>query len=322
MQISWDKVLKHALSEANPDTPSDSVFTIADFPAPRPGFLYALAARAATNLQHDRAIPFDISIFPEHALLLELFVDDLSNDIDGDALTILGRAALDAHGLGEWETRAEFNQYLQRLSQLAASSGLPNIASQASELTATILHSHPSSDARFDFIQDTLENCPYPELKEAAIFWLKDEILTVFDLSKSNSIPEQNEELPAAAAFGETSNIFKLPETLKTAAMYIFKQPAIQETNETVPVTTAKFWLAALNLYYLLCASKQLYEALEIRSLNIELGIDNSFVSALETIVQESKGTSQERAGEGYRAFLPLIDDALIRIRDVKARME
>ena len=87
-----------------------------------------------------------------------------------------------------------------------------------------------------------------------------------------------------------------------------------------MPVATAKFWLAALNLYYLLYASKQLYEALEIHALNIELGIDKNFVGALEDIVQESKVASQGEGGEGYRAFLPLIDDALIRIRDVKGQ--
>lgn len=237
-----------------------------------------------------------------------------ADDIERDALIMLGRVAFESNGLGTLGTGADFNGYLRGLLVLASESSLPNIATQISEYTATILHSHPSSDARFDFILDILKDCPAPECNEAAILWLKDEICVAFN--PRPSFPQGAIKKHDSSVSEEASNVFTHAATLRSTAPFIFAKPNLGKSNDIAPHTQAKFWLAALNLYYLLCASEILYEALEVHTLCKDFNIESDFVRPLETLVRRQfTDASQGETEDMYQSFIPLMDDALLRLK-------
>ncbi|PSN65832.1 DUF1760-domain-containing protein [Corynespora cassiicola Philippines] len=282
----------------NEDEPPSSA---EDIPLSKTGSLFLFAARhvkqelyATTESDEDSFI----HIFPEHSTLLTNFVGTLGAQTVGmepeallDATLCLGLIALDKNAVGEPTDDESFAKYLQTTSLISANSPSPSLRYHAHYLTSTILRSHPSDLVRLTFIRDTLEHCPYENLKASAVTWFKGETLEAISHPPSSD---------------ETTNIFATPVALSTTAPFLFPDlthsfaSAVEISDSWMQFRAdLGFHLAALNFYYLLLSAKQLHEHIDIKGLNANGRIQNTYLAPLKEITQRFKGSLE---GEGELA--------------------
>lgn len=258
-----------------PGTEDDPPASAEDIPLSRTGSLLLLTAR---NVKHELYAsakddePSSMAIFPEHATILSNFVGALGPQTVGlepeallDAILALGLIALEQNNVGEPKDDEAFAQYLQTISLISANTPSPSLRGHAHYLTTTVLRSHPHDLVRLTFIRDTLEHCPYENLKASAVSWLKGETL------EANSPQTQ-----AHDEDGET-NIFATPVALSTVSPFLW--PDITSHYASVDSDIAEAWMqfrqelgfyvAALNFYYLLLQAPQLHETLGIKQLQL-----------------------------------------------------
>lgn len=170
-----------------PGTEDEPPASAEDIPLSRTGSLLLLTARRVKHELYAATKEDELSslsIFPEHATILSNFVGALGPQTVGlepEALldTILAQAliAIEKNNIGEPKDDESFAQYLQTLSLISANTPSPNLRGHAHYLTTTVLRSHPHDLVRLTFIRDTLEHCPYENLKASAVSWLKGETL-------------------------------------------------------------------------------------------------------------------------------------------------
>jgi hypothetical protein len=260
-----------------PGTEDEPPSSAEDIPLSRTGSLLLLTARSVKQQLYASANSDDlsaISIFPEHATILSNFVGALGPQTVGlepDALldTVLahGLIALEQNNVGEPKDDESFAQYLQTVSLISANTPSPSLRGHAHYLTTTVLRSHPHDLVRLTFIRDTLEHCPYENLKASAVSWLKGETL------EANT--------PHAEVDGET-NIFATPVALSTVAPFLWPDLTNHYTSIDTDIAEAwvqfrqelGFYVAALNFYYMLLRAQQLHESLGIKDLHLGHYID------------------------------------------------
>jgi hypothetical protein len=207
---------------------------------------------------------------------------------------MLGFLALHNDQIGTPETHEDFTQYLQILSALSANTPNPDQRYNAHRLTSAVLHSHSSPSVRLDFIRDTLENCPFDNLKGSAVGWLKTEILAaaqnvVFD----PPTPEEGQPL------------FLNPSTLTTALPLLF--PSLEANLITPPLPLAwehfqsnlNFYLAALNFLYLLLSSPHLIETFQVVRMVKNQDVSGRYIGVLKEAKGNFKGFLTGEWGEG-----------------------
>ena len=158
-----------------------------------------------------------ISLFPEHNHILKSMLP--ASGISGignepapviDALCALGivaftngskplipgsestcistRSKFSTLYLSDFPDTADFQSYIQTLSLIAATNPDPSLRAIAHHLVTSILHSHPSASVRLLIIRDVLEHCPFQNLKESAVGWLKNEIINAAAVSGSEKV--------------------------------------------------------------------------------------------------------------------------------------
>ena len=303
-----------------------SMVSTTDFPLSRVGALYCIAAKASMHLLHDRNPTISISLFNDHDQTTKNFVE-----LDGigtqsasliDAILLLGWAALVVNGgFEEPESNEVFYEHLQRLSLLSANTPFSSLRYQAHVLSSTILFAHISSKARLGYIRDTLEHCPYENLKVSAIGWLKDETLAAFATPTGNKI--ETTEFRAPYDGKDDANAFASPSSLKSVAPYLFAGPTTEDEEELA--LTFPYWLAVVNFYYLLCSSPVIYKGLEVAKLISGKDDDRTFFRKLKGIVQDSKDPTSTKF-EMYRDNFPTevgaLEDGLNRIDEAISRLD
>lgn len=148
-----------------------------------------------------------ISLFPEHNRLLKSILPASTLSSIGnepapviDALCVLGiiaftygskskirrskststsiRSDFFTLNLSDFPNTTDFQSYIQTLSLIAATNPDPKFRTVAHYLATSVLHAHPSASVRLLIIRDVLEHCPFQNLKESAVGWLKDEIFS------------------------------------------------------------------------------------------------------------------------------------------------
>lgn len=290
------------------DEPPNSA---SDIPLSKTGALLLYTARTIkqelyTHVSSDDA-PF-LHIFPDHAAILSNYIGALGPQTVGlepeallDALLALGLIAVEKNAVGEPADDEAFAKYLQTTSLISANTPSPSLRGHAHYLTSTILRSHPSSIVRLSFIRDTLEHCPYENLKASAVTWLKGETL------------EANANLPAGAHPShveaesndtndaeEDANVFATPVALHTTAPFLFPDLTSTYTSEDLPNLFIQFrqdlgfYLATLNFYYLLLSAKALHSTLDIKSLKRDSKLEECFLKPLKEVVGRFKGALEE----------------------------
>ena len=130
---------------------------------------------------------------------------------------------------------------------------------------------------RLAFIKDTLEHCPYENLKASAVGWLKDEVLAADDYGGDGSPP-----------------IFATPTALTTVAPFLFPDLGSRDDNDYPEEAKLRefrahqsFHLAVLNFYYLLLSSPPLFSNLEIAQLTEDYNIRYGCISRLSQMSED-----------------------------------
>ena len=132
------------------------------------------------------------------------------------------------------------------------------------------------------YIKDTLQNCPYENLKASAVGWLKDEII-------------------AAGRIESGKSIFAAPATLTTLAPYLVPNPysLTHNNNDFTPfLAHQSFFLAVLNLIYLIFSS----QTLNVHSWEL-LQCTETWIQQLRDVVSGIRGVVQVGREEGENAI-------------------
>ncbi|KAJ8114585.1 hypothetical protein OPT61_g3571 [Boeremia exigua] len=278
-----------------PGTEDEPPSSAADIPLSRTGALILYTARNVKQELYAAAHGDErtsLSIFPDHATILKNFVGALGPQTVGlepeallDIILAIGLIALDNNNVGEPQDDESFAQYLQTVSLISANTPSPSLRGHAHYLTTTILRSHPHDLVRLTFIRDTLEYCPYENLKASAVSWLKGETL------EANS--------PAADTDDDAqTSIFATPVALQTVAPYLWPDLSSHYASMSVEVSDSwmqfrqelGFYVAALNFYYLLLQAQHLHEPLGVKALDVTQYIEP---------LKEVTARFQKELGEG-----------------------
>ncbi|KAK5735669.1 YAP1-binding protein 1 [Elasticomyces elasticus] len=301
--------------------------TAEDIPLSRSGSVLLYAARQASAILYDTASRSgspEFTIFPDHQDLLK---HCLSSPAQGtgtlgteseaiiDAVLAIGLICLDHNSMGEPESDEQFNDYLQVIALLSSNCPSPNLRGHAHYLATTVLRSQPDDNARLAFIRDTLEHCPFENLKVSAVGWIKGETI---------------EANPPQAMTGQDSDsIFATPFALESLAPYLF--PSLHVDLITAPITEAwqtfqlnlSFYLASLNFLYLLLRAKHLHSKLSIAELWKKSDVAGSFLQPLRDAGQrftkalDERGELREERSNDVLAELTLLQDTIGQVTSV-----
>ena len=124
-----------------------------------------------------------------------------------------------------------------------------------------------------------MEHCPFENLKASAIGWLKDEILAAEKAKQSKNKPDAEDSIFATSA------------ALTTLTPFIFPNPEKLMEGQSVSDSYATFqahqpfYLAVLNLLYLLLSSTTLSSRLQMA----EVAKQNEVPRFLDSLLQASK---------------------------------
>ncbi|KAL9127225.1 MAG: hypothetical protein Q9175_007783 [Cornicularia normoerica] len=260
-----------------------------DVPLSKTGSIYILATMAASSTLFDApaSLP-SLSLVPDFVGILGSSLGDSATGSTGaetepliDAVLFLGFLVINSQPnmLVEGDSDHVFNNVLQRLSLLSANMPSPVLRYHAHLLTSTILHLNPSENSRLAFMRDTLEHCPFENLKASAIGWLKDEILAAEKAEQSKKEPDAEDP------------IFATSTALITLAPFIFPNPEKLMEGQSIMDRYATFqahqpfYLAVLNLLYLLLSSATLSSRLQMA----EVAKQNELPRFLDSLLQASK---------------------------------
>lgn len=325
----------HAGDRSREDAPP---MTAADIPLAKFGSLFMFtAAGVATILYPSAKRTGPIHIFPDHHKILETFVSGSSEmgatigtepEAVLDAVLALAILAVEADQIGEPADNDQFNQYLQYLSLMSSNSPSPSIRSTAFYLASTILRSNPSDVERLAFIRDTLEHCPFDNLKVGAVSWIKGETVEANQPGMSHHHHHSHE---VEGTDDDKSSVFATPVALDTLAPFLFSDLTHDlAVSDIVDIyghveQNLSFYMATLNFYFLLLAAPHLRETLAIAELHHNHDIGGSYLEPLRTVSarlkEESKeggqlaGTFQESGdAEGRFAELQLLGATVERV--------
>ncbi|KAK7509850.1 YAP-binding/ALF4/Glomulin [Phyllosticta citriasiana] len=333
-----------SLSNEEDDPPASA----ADIPLSKTGALYLYTSRKVGETLYEQ--PSDarnISIFPDHATILQNFVGvefagdtGLHSDALIDSILALGVLAVEKNEVGEPKEDDEFVRYLQTTSLISANSPSPTLRYHAHYLTSTVLRSQPSDVVRLSFIRDTLEHCPYENLKAVAVGWLKGETveanLSALQPSSQPSGHSHSRNVSTSSAISEvvTPSIFATPVALATTAPFLFPDLTRDLTGPSLSEAWTKFkldlsfYLATLNFYIILLTAQPLHKQLDVQGLHEGNDVGGGFLYPLRQASQTFKkalGEGGELRAEGEDvesglAELSLLEHVLDRVEEgVKA---
>ncbi|KAL9627906.1 MAG: hypothetical protein Q9164_007452 [Protoblastenia rupestris] len=249
----------NSIDEDDNDLPSSP----SDVPLSRIGALYILCAMAASPLlfHNSDSTPSSTVTSLEYTAVVNSFISDPAIGAIGteseallDALFFVGFYTLRTRPQINPANGEAFSNALQRLSMLSAKLPSPTLRYHAHQLTSMLLHLHPSEDVRLAYIKDTLEHCPYENLKGSAVGWLKEEILAANTGKKPDDEDVSRVSLFATSAVMEVLGQYLWPEV--RASVYT-------EEDYTAFQSLQVFYLAILNLLYLLVANTIIADKLQ-----------------------------------------------------------
>lgn len=307
------------LTDTLPSTGSDEADppkTASEIPYSKTGALLLYTARVVRGVLYPaRSTQVSVPIFPAHQALLSSFVSDsastgatIGSEPEAllDALLSLALLSVEENNIGQPKDAESFNQYLQSLSLISSNCPSPSLRYIAYYLTTTILRSNPSDIERLAFIRDTLEHCPFDNLKVAAVSWIKGETVEANQAllaSPSGSSASQSQE-NAQASNSDHPSIFATPVALNSVAPYLF--PDLTHDLSAASMSEAwqtfdenlQMYLAALNFYFLLLSAPRLRQALDIDGLHTNNDIGGSFLGPLREATERFSDDAKAEAGE------------------------
>jgi len=307
--ITVEKVADLGIDEDDPPTSAE------DIPLSRLGSLLLYAARQASSILYDiePATNRMFELFPNHEELLKTCLSahgqgtgDLGREPGAliDSILALGIICLERDAIGEPATDEQFTEYLTVTALLSSNCPNANLRGHAHYLTSTVLRSQPDEQVRFNFIRDTLEHCPFENLKVSAVGWIKGETV---EANPPTSTPGHEHDQQQTSESGNVS-IFAKPLALDSLAPYLFS--SLEVDLVAAPIQDAwmafqsnvSFYLASLNFLFLLLQAKHIHQKLDILDLWTNNDIAGSFIQPL----RDAKARFLEAAEPGS----PLADEA------------
>ncbi|GAB7365454.1 hypothetical protein MBLNU230_g6527t1 [Neophaeotheca triangularis] len=323
--VAKEKAGLEGIDEEEPPTSAD------DVPLSRIGSLLLYVARQASLVLYDQPAPAmqDFAIFPRHK---NLFKQCMSSPEKGqgtlgtepqaliDAILALGLLCVENDAVGEPSSDEEFMEYLQVVALLSSNCPSPNLRGHAHYLTSTVLRSQPDERVRLSFIRDTLEHCPFENLKTSAVGWIKGETI---EANPPTPLPGHSH---TTSEQGEERSVFATSHALDSLAPFLF--PSLQADLVTAPVQEAwmtfrsnfSFYLASLNFIYLLLSAKHLHQPLGISDLWTNNDVAGSFLQPLrECSVRFQQETApgrelEDAKDESVNAELALLDETVAAV--------
>lgn len=191
----FDEIIGVPVAPSDTDSEDNLPSSPDDVPLSHAGSLFLITSFIFSAIMFDShvALPH-LALFPEHVRLAKHFLHPTIPESLGteepsiiDALLAIGLWLEDSNRFvtGGLEDE-EFLQHLQMLSLLSANTPSATLRYHAHILTTNILHAHPVDRIRLTFITDTLERCPYENLKASAVGWLKDEFIIASQRGSDN----------------------------------------------------------------------------------------------------------------------------------------
>jgi len=313
------------LEEVDPNEEDDPPTKPEDIPLSQTGSLF-LAAQSMVSIFLRQESPRPMSIFPQQFILAQQFIgreESGGMSMAGsepqaiiDSIVAVGLLALDTNDIGEPETDEVFTQYLARVALISANTPSASLRFNAHTLVTTVLRSHPSDFLRLTFIRDTLEHCPYENLKASAVSWIKGETL------EANGPGQAQEEA--------VESIFATPAALQTLAPFLFPDltrmyASTQSILESWALFcgTLSFYLAALNFDYLLLVAQRLHCPLDILTLHRSRDVGSLMLQPLREAGLAFRDSlrdgdlADEEGPTGVRVAmmdLDILDDVLDRV--------
>ncbi|KAL8669349.1 MAG: hypothetical protein Q9168_006054 [Polycauliona sp. 1 TL-2023] len=332
LNLSFDD-LRYALVE--PDTPTnDDSFDLpssaSEVPLSRTGCLYLLCASYASAALFNA--PSKESQNPSESTFFSLLGDFLGDPASStlgsqslsliDSLVFFGHYTVKGNDLISFlkqqpENDSVFTKTLQYFSVISANTPSAALRYAAHLLTSRILHLHPNEHLRLTFIKDTLQHCPYENLKASAVGWLKDEILVanrpgVATAVDQSSTKEENEE--------SIPSIFATPTCIATLAPHLFASPISMDKDAFQ--ANESFFLAALNLYYLLLSNEGLKEKLgllgpggQFEDINADGGWLHSLEKALR-MLDDGSAEGEDRGMERVGGHMNLLEGMIAMCKE------
>ena len=332
--------------DAEADEMEELPSTASDVPLSRTGSLYMLAIMAASSTFFDApaSLPPWLSLSSDFAAMLSSVLGDANSGSTGgepealiDAVLFLGFCILNTKPHNAIATSAEqddgiYSSILQRLSLLSANLPSPALRYNAHLLTSSLLHFHPSDHFRLAFIRDTLEHCPFENLKASAVGWLKDELL----LADKEKTTIQHSDLT------DPMPIFTTPAALVTLSPFlipnvndILKGQTTATDSYTIFQAYQPFFLATLNLLYLLLTSPILSKRLSLEE-GFDLFSREDFLQPLfdtsrslrtsilsDEVTRFTGNTAGEEEGrDAALAALELLDMSVQQVENVLEHIE
>ena len=284
--LSIPRISSHADDESGVPPPSLPII----------GSLLFYCSSLAKQCFHDnRPLDMGISLFPDFASLVSHFVEghqydpsSINIDISSgsspmiiDALLFLGSTIFETDSetgplLNYPQVYEPFHNLLQNLSLVSLNCPLPSLRYNAHVLTSQILHTHPDQRMRLRFIVDTLEDCPFENLKGSAVGWLKEEVMRVDRLQGQVG----GEDAPA-----EEKSIFLDGDLFQSSGAKLALLPILpEEFTATDPKISVKqrieallplssYILASLNFWIFLLVNKALRQRYGV----VEIAEENAF---------------------------------------------
>lgn len=281
--------LLSAMLQEDPDNEEENMddelpSKASDVPLSRNGSLHLFCASLASYTLFDSPVkPPTPSLYPEFSMMLSKILGPSASSTLGqenvvslDALLFLGCYIVKSTQTVDPTGNPEIRDILQRLALLSANIPSAALRYQAHLLTSTILHRYLLPDVRLAFIKDTLEHCPYENLKASAVGWLKDEILNaqklISDVSRGNtgtadvSVFATREILLTIGPLLLVDASILVKSDLKSA--FGIDTPPLQRFQAYAAFEQFQpFVLAVLNLIFLLLSSPGIFSCLEIKSI-------------------------------------------------------
>ena len=298
------------------------------------GSLYLLSAIQVSSILFNVPSSFHLSLYSPYFKILENFLGNLPHGhfaqnkgpLLDSALALGFLTFQNASWVADDEEADNSEAWILRLQQLSIliiSIPSPTVRSHAQALTSAVIHSHPSKATIFQFLQSVLGNPGYELLKPSVVGWLKDEILAA---ARRPSSPKDLRE----------KSMFADPMILSILSDDLFPRISTSSSSMPMPTTDAfyariPFFLAVLNLFYLLCTSRLIYDCFYSHQGNNFLDIMDritlKFVAPLREVTgncigefsraatpagpEEGGGCSVEEMVE-----LELLDDAISRAKE------
>lgn len=291
-------------SDESPSSPDD-------IPLSQAGSLFLVTYFIFSSKMFDTndAVP-PLSIFPGHVKLVKQFLGvqgaaTIGTEEAGviDSLLTIGLwlENINRFVSGPLEDE-DFLQHLQTLSLLSANTPSPSLRNSAHVLTSSILHAHPLDRVRLTFIIDTLENCPYENLKASAVSWLKTELVTTAERKSDN--------LFSTTVAVASAQPYLFPDLSSLAGLT--KPEAWEEVSPAFP-----FHIAVLNFFYFVSSEKYAHvvpEGMLTVAEEVYLGPLREVQARLEEALVE--GGELKLKMSGYEA-----EEALMEVRLLGERL-